>query len=199
MHVSFDFCNTLFTSNPAFKFHRLQMFKDRTGTSEDLIEHTFAAVGDWHNNQLMLKDGLALTSQSLCSLAFRILRVSPEDYASLIADMEELFLKYPPLPTCNSTVMEWRSCAGSASILSNTTFISGAVIRSFLDSEQEEFDFMIFSDELGYGKPQAKAFQAILFELRSRVGLADDQQIFHVGDDPKFDSSPTGDIKSILL
>jgi FMN phosphatase YigB (HAD superfamily) len=199
MHVSFDFWNTLFTSNPAFKAHRLQLFKNRTGASVEHIEHTFATIGHWHNNQVMLKDGLALTSPALCSLAFRILGAPYEDHSSLISDMEKLFLEYPPLPTNNSTVMEWKSRAVTVSILSNTTFISGAVIRSFLVSEQSKFDFMIFSDELGYGKPDARAFQKILLELQSTGGIAKDQEIVHVGDDPKFDSSPTGDIQSVLL
>ena len=199
MHVSFDFWNTLFASNPAFKDQRLQLFKSRTGASVEHIEHTFSTVGSWHNNQVLLKDGLALTSPALCSLAVSILGAPYQEHSSLISDMEKLFLEYPPLPTGSQTVKEWRSRAVSASILSNTTFISGAVIRSFLLSENAEFDFMIFSDELGCGKPHAKAFQQILLEL-SLIGVADqNQRIVHVGDDPNFDSSPIENIQSVFL
>ena len=199
MHVSFDFWNTLYRSNPDFKEQRQRIVVSSTGALAKDVDHSFASVGKWHNDQVMLRDGIALPSRSLCSLVLGSLGSPREEHSAVTVEIEKLFLKYAPLPINSQRVEEWRSGAVTTSILSNTTFISGSVIRSFLFSEGAEFDFMLFSDELGYGKPHPKAFQEIAQNL-SRLGFdAQPQRIVHVGDDPVFDSSSIENIKSVLL
>lgn len=199
MHVSFDFWNTLFASNPTFKAERLQLFENCTGASCEYIEDVFRTIGTWHNDRIMLKDGLALSSQSLCSLVFSILDIPLEKHRSLILDMEKLFLEYSPLPINNPTVLEFMDRAVSASILSNTTFIRGSIIRSFLNSKKMKFDFMVFSDEIGCGKPHVQAFNQISLGIDAMKKTEKHREIFHIGDDPKFDASPIAEVKSILL
>ena len=102
-------------------------------------------------------------------------RLSP---AQARAEIDALFLQYPPI--INEPLFELIAIDeyGSFNLSSNTGYIKGELIQAFLESSLDkiEFNFFVFSDEIGASKPQVDFFRAV----RKRVGSRD---VAHVGDD----------------
>jgi FMN phosphatase YigB (HAD superfamily) len=80
----------------------------------------------------------------------------------------------------------------SISITSNTAFVDAKYIHKTIQEAEMDslFSFMLFSDELGVGKPHEEVFKTIkLSALKLKPDL-EYNQIMHVGDDYDFDFRP---------
>lgn len=107
---------------------------------------------------------------------------------------EALVLQYPPRLisggedfSIHSLLNQIANKNVSMSILSNTSFIKGDLLRRVLDSETlrilRHFKFTLFSDELGVCKPMAHPYT----QVRVQGNPAKPIKILHVGDNPYAD------------
>ena len=71
----------------------------------------------------------------------------------------------------------------SINILSNTGFINGKTLRKILSFyELEDFiSFQIYSDEVGYSKPNNEIFQ-LVFDQVNKTRETQKKEILHIGD-----------------
>ena len=69
------------------------------------------------------------------------------------------------------------------SILSNTGFIKGYTLRKIItDYELEQyFSFQIYSDEVGFSKPNYKTFQLVYDQINSSKKITK-KEVLHIGD-----------------
>ena len=72
-------------------------------------------------------------------------------------------------------------------ILSNTAFIKGETLRKILNeiTLSEYFDFLIFSDEVGYSKPNIEIFKMMwdeILKIRKDSSILKKEEVIHVGD-----------------
>ena len=82
-------------------------------------------------------------------------------------------------------LLKWLRAHGtSVGLICNTGLTPGVALRKFLAKEcvAEFFNVMLFSDELGIRKPDAKIFRSAAQQLGS-----DPSEIVHVGDNLRLD------------
>jgi len=96
------------------------------------------------------------------------------------------FFQVPPYlnPDARS-VLEYLAESGkSIGLICNTGLTPGFALRGFLESEGalEFFDFLAFSDEIGFRKPDYR-----IFHLAARKLKTDPNSIVHVGDNLRID------------
>jgi putative hydrolase of the HAD superfamily len=187
-HVSFDFWNTLYTSNPEFKRSRTRLFSGfSVDCNEAQIDSFFSQVGSVHNLDLQLRRRNN-SSLELYKEACRLSGAALENANQLMEKSEELFLLNYPLQItsyCWDVLRIGLAEGLRFSITSNTAFIRGKVIKQFLENEglSDLFSFFLFSDEVGVGKPQPEIFDA-LYEKSSSFGTQLKlSQVLHIGDD----------------
>jgi len=96
------------------------------------------------------------------------------------------FFEIPPYlnPDAMSVLESLTECGKKIGLICNTGLTPGFALREFLDSEGllEHFDFLAFSDEIGYRKPDAR-----IFHLAAKKLKADPRTIIHVGDNLMID------------
>jgi putative hydrolase of the HAD superfamily len=91
------------------------------------------------------------------------------------------FFEVPPYlnPDANSILEELSETGKRIGLICNTGLTPGFALRRFLESEGilEYFDFLVFSDEVGFRKPDRRVFHFVARKLE-----ADPRSIVHVGD-----------------
>jgi putative hydrolase of the HAD superfamily len=96
------------------------------------------------------------------------------------------FFEVPPYlnPDASKVLEELASAGKRIGLICNTGLTPGFALRRFLDSERvlDYFDFLVFSDEIGFRKPDPR-----VFHLAARKLKADPSSIVHVGDNLKLD------------
>jgi len=183
MHLSLDFWRTLCFSNPEYSERRLDFLESTLGVSREILHESLVEIGrfaDYRNSSghmtiegmyLMLFASIENKTQKKGLMS----RLSP---AQARSEIDALFLQYPPI--INEPLFELIAIDeyGSFNLSSNTGYIKGELIQAFLESSLDkiEFNFFVFSDEIGASKPQVDFFRAV----RKRVGSRD---VVHVGDD----------------
>ena len=196
MHLSLDFWNTLYKSNSSFKMNRLDILKKASLKRPEQIGHAISSIGKWHNSVLMREFGKALPAAAVNRLLYQTLGIPENEHDALYQQTLQLFASMPPQRMRHPDIEPLVHRAASKSILSNTTFIPGSAVSQWLQREGWNFDFELYSDELGVGKPAAATFKRLLSEVRSRTGST---EILHVGDDPDHDASSIPEIRSHIL
>ena len=196
MHVSLDFWNTLYVSNKEFKSRRLNLLSNASGKSELEVARCVSTIGCWHNDSLMANHNMAIPSSALNELLFQSLGIVDREHPSLMESIYSIFLEHPPHRMHHPTVERHLELASTMSLLSNTTFIPGKVIRELNERTEWNFSFELYSDEMGTGKPAERPFQLLLEKVKR---LAPASDVIHIGDNPNFDRSPIPSVKSIIL
>lgn len=187
-HISFDFWNTLYESNPEFKLKRNELLSNLSNKGslevQDIIEtksHVFNS--SFSENDHINHDNLIIS-------LLDDLKVEH----SYIENIFELFRNNPPkkFPGLNLFFKEISNMGITTSILSNTAYIPGKEIIKVLKADNclNFFSFLLFSDEMKQGKPNSSVFQKVKDEVKRINTNIQDSEILHVGDDIYFDVTP---------
>lgn len=191
-HFSFDLWLTLIKSNPQFKSKRNQLFKDFFEV-ECAIEKVNEVVRyyDVLCNNINENTGLNIDTYEIYYLILNALNVKVNDIDTkklnlFYKETELLFMEYKPqllFPKIDSLFDEIKAQGKTMNILSNTGFIKGYTLRKIIADYQldQYFDFQIYSDEIGFSKPNHKTFQLVYDQINSSKQLIK-KEVLHIGD-----------------
>jgi len=196
-HFSFDLWLTLIRSNPAFKARRNALFKSFFAIGEPLEKVAWAMRHhDVLANRISEITGQHIHAEQiycriLHELNININELTREEITGFQAAADQLFMHYKPI-LVNSSIRSYfqaiKAAGRTISILSNTAFIKGAILRKLLDHyELSEFiSFQLYSDETGFSKPAAGAFD-LVFRHATAIRPLSKPDILHIGDNPAAD------------
>lgn len=191
-HFSFDLWLTLIRSNPEFKNKRNLLFKDFFEIDSS-IERVSEVVRyyDVLCNNINEKTGLNLSTYEIYYLILNALEVdlSLNDVNRLgefYQETETLFFNYKPeliFPHIKLQFEEIVNEGKSINILSNTGFIKGKSLRKIISYYEldSSIDFQIYSDEVGFSKPNNEMFQ-LVFDQVNKLRKTEKKDILHIGD-----------------
>jgi len=196
-HISFDLWLTLIKSDPRFKQKRNELLKQHFGIVAG--EPGIAECVRKHDilfNTINEKTGKNIDTEEmwwmiLHALEVDLASVSTTAIADFEAKAEELFFQYPPVLIDENTadvLAMLRHRDITLSILSNTAFIKGRVLRKLLHELDiaKHFHFQVYSDEVGYSKPHRRIFDCMYREADAIRSLGV-HEILHIGDNPVAD------------
>jgi FMN phosphatase YigB (HAD superfamily) len=186
--VSLDFWNCIGIPNPEFALARtkfLAKFLDDDFEALKKIHERekkrFDHLGEEHHIQLS-------TNACYYNLLCNIFAFPPKNtIASIRLQIEDMFRKYPAtvLPEAVAAIKELKKRGFGINIASNTNYMGGKILReTVLYPTGIDFDFYVFSDELGYPKPSPKFFNEVFYKS---VEISGDRNfsvdsIVHIGD-----------------
>lgn len=191
-HYSFDLWLTLIKSHPDFKIKRSSLLKEYFSIHKSLEEvHESVRKYDLICNKISEQTGLHISFEQIICLILYDLEVGIEDInpsvlENLYQKTEYLFLQYKPSliePEINKVLSELIKERKTISILSNTAFIRGVTLRKILEDYEigKYFSFQIYSDEVGFSKPNNKIFD-LVFEEVMKIKKIERKEILHIGD-----------------
>ena len=187
-HYSFDFWNTIVKSNSVFKSERAEFIRHQIGHdfSIDSINAAFGKIGREYNESVE-SGQQSILSRDLYLKVFNELNYKGEIDLDFVVDkVEDIFLQNPPKIEVGflNFLQLLKNSGKTISLTSNTAFIPGSVIKKYLASINidEHFDFLIFSDECGYGKPSNIIFDNLFRKAKELHELIEAEEITHVGD-----------------
>ena len=214
-HYSFDLWLTLIRSNPLFKQERTTYFHQHFNHQHKTIEEVafiFRQV-DLMVNAVNEKTGKNIDADEMYFMVISLMNegmllLQDINWIALEEEMESLLFKHLPLIYSNETVKTLQHIRQNGetttSILSNTGFISGKILRKVLKNLNLDsfFDFQLYSDEAGMSKPNPDFFKLMLNQIaairKTDINL---NQIIHIGDNEIADvkgANAVG-IKSLLI
>lgn len=193
-HLSFDLWLTLIKSNPEFKQRRNLLFKDFFEINHGIEKvNEVVRYYDVLCNTINEKTGLNLDTYEIYYLILSALDVDMDqngtDRLSQFYDhTEELFLEFKPVliyPEIQKMFKDVTDQGKTINILSNTAFIKGRTLRKVLQHYElsEYFKFQIYSDEVGFSKPNQEIFQLVLDEIETYKKI-EKKDVLHIGDNP---------------
>jgi len=188
LHYSFDFWNTIANSNPVFKSKRTEYLSALLNNkfTYNQINNAFEKIGKEYNNEIERGSETVLPVILYKRVIKELNYINIVEIDSLAEEINALFLQHPPRiePEFLDYIETIKDCDKTISITSNTAFIAGSVIKSFLVSVElyDNFDFLIFSDELEYGKPSEHIFQNLLNTVQKDKQEISKKRIIHIGD-----------------
>ena len=195
-HYSFDLWLTLIKSNPDYKSERAGIFYRDYNSQKKPLEEIAAIFRqvDMMCNAINEKSGKNIDSDEMYLMVLIMISEDPSyiksvDVAGLYVDMENLVLNNLPLIYDNETIgviKHLKEKGNTLSILSNTGFIKGSVLRKVIAELRagDYFDFQLYSDEAGLSKPNPEFFKMMIAGAKhanqpDEIGLTD---IIHIGD-----------------
>ncbi len=196
-HVSFDLWLTLIKSHSAFKRERSNLLKRyfHVQQDEEDVFNTVTRFDRLFNTINETTGGNAETSAIvlviLDALGVQTQTITRQQLDGFYAEMEEQFFKYPPLLLHNEIpgcLQHLQRSGITISLLSNTAFIKGATLRTYLEHAglAGYFHFQLYSDELGYSKPNPRVFEALYAEAQAIRSLKKNE-LLHIGDNATAD------------
>lgn len=205
-HLSFDFWDTLAFSNPEFKFERTKLIGKYYSQSPSDIENSIKETGKKYN--LLQETNIASISPiHLLKQAMNDLKKKTDvNIESLFEEICILFKKHKPI--LNRDSEDFISACiinkKKISILSNTAFIPGKLIKEYLVSifGVNSFSFFLFSDETQIAKPNSKAFDLVYQNINLvHNKIIPKDAIIHIGDNYKndFDAAKKFGFQSYLI
>ena len=188
-HFSFDLWLTLIRSNPEFKSKRNLLFKNYFEIDQTIEEITrVIRYYDVLCNSINEKTGLNIDTNEIYYLILSALKVDVKNIETQKLDLfysetELLFMEYKPeliYPEIHLLFSEIVEQGKTINILSNTAFIKGLTLRKLISFYELEkyFSFQIYSDEVGFSKPNNKIFQLVYNELN----VSSKKDVLHIGD-----------------
>ncbi|WP_126971946.1 HAD family hydrolase [Gynurincola endophyticus] len=210
-HVSFDMWMTLIRSNPLYKTKRTELLKDVFSIKSAINEiEAIIRFYDKEANRISEKSGLHIPREKiylslLKEMNVYVANVENKKFKDFITAADELFVKYKPLLIQKDIISLFKKIVSKGktiSVLSNTAFVNGAVLKTALrDYEFEKyFSFQLYSDETGLSKPGPGAFE-LLFQNVSRIKNIYRNEILHVGDSiiADFNGARAAGFQSLLI
>ena len=191
-HFSFDLWLTLIRSNPEFKQKRNLLFKDFFEINAP-IERVTEVIRyyDVLCNNINEKTGLNLSTYEIYYLILNALDVNlsangTEKLGEFYNETEILFFKYKPDLIFPNIKLQFEEIVGqgkSINILSNTGFIKGRSLKKLLSYYEltDSISFQIYSDEVGFSKPNNEIFQLVFDQLNESKKISKNE-VLHIGD-----------------
>lgn len=199
-HYSFDLWLTLIKSNPEFKKQRALYFHKKYNTGNKSVGEVEAVFKRIDNlcNAVNEKTGKNIDAEEMYLMVISYLNdfeISFDniDLIELYLEIEKIIFNYLPEVYCSKTIDTLQAIKqttnASFNILSNTAFIKGSTLRIVLDTIglSNFFDFQIYSDEVGFSKPNPAIFNLMIETILEGDVIIPLQDIVHVGDNPKAD------------
>jgi putative hydrolase of the HAD superfamily len=193
-HISIDFWSTLYRPNPRFSDRRidwlLEHFSDLI-LDRETLSGVIKEVGR-HNDTLTDSTGISRNQLELYGEVFSRLGISINEIQldSVCSELNMIFIENRPelILTEYAALLSRLSESGiTLSISSNTAFVSGCFLQKSiqLDGLQDHFEFMVFSDLVGFSKP-AFEFYKVVFDRVNRAHTIplERKNVLHVGDNP---------------
>jgi putative hydrolase of the HAD superfamily len=191
-HLSFDLWLTLIKSNPEFKIKRNLLFRDFFAVDFPIEKVTeVVRYYDVLCNNINEKTGLNFDTYEiyyliLSALNVKIDEIETEQLNLFYTETELLFLEYKPqllYPNIQILFKEITAQEKTINILSNTAFIKGNTLRKVISHYElsDYFKFQIYSDEVGFSKPNPKIFQLVLDQINNFKPLQK-KEVLHIGD-----------------
>jgi putative hydrolase of the HAD superfamily len=195
-HVSFDMWLTLIRSNPMFRQKRDELFRDLFSISESL-ESISAHFKKWDVRFTIIneKTGKNLDAEEMLSIVLADLDHTDKFDGQMVREFfirqEDLFFRYHPKPIEEKLPVFLNSLKEqdiNISILSNTGFIKGKLLRQLMDhlGLSQYMSFQLYSDEISFSKPSGEAFSSLLSEV-CKHRLTGASNILHIGDNSNAD------------
>lgn len=195
-HISFDVWNTLVKPNKQFSIARNEMIAGVMELPVDTVREQYNETKT-HLDRLAREHGLGCsTPQAWHQLIERVAVFNPDFnqwnsdilVRTLFGGTFDRFVKHLPIVDVKTieSVRKLRSVGITLSIASNSNFLPGGVMQSFLEQTFGEhvFAFYVFSDEAGVAKPSFQFFRQVKDQLTVPVS-----ETLHVGDDPLYDKA----------
>ncbi|MCC9018640.1 HAD family hydrolase [Flavobacterium lipolyticum] len=191
-HISFDLWLTLIKSNPEFKKKRNLLFKNffEVDCTIDKVNEVVRYYDVLCNN-INEKTGLNIDTYEIYYLILSALEVDINKFetnklSQFYEETDSLFMNYKPeliFPDTKKFFQEITNEDKTINILSNTAFIKGRTLRKLLAYYEltDFFKFQIYSDEVGFSKPNNEIFQLVFDEINAFKSTVK-KQILHVGD-----------------
>jgi len=191
-HFSFDLWLTLIRSNPEFKQKRNLLFKDFFEINAP-IERVTEVIRyyDVLCNNINEKTGLNLSTYEIYYLILNALDVNlsangTEKLGEFYNETEILFFNYKPDLIFPNIKLQFEEIVGqgkSINILSNTGFIKGRSLKKLLSYYEltDSISFQIYSDEVGFSKPNNEIFQLVFDQLNESKKISKNE-VLHIGD-----------------
>jgi putative hydrolase of the HAD superfamily len=192
-HVSFDVWNTIVKPNPEFASTRTKLIAIALNLDPDYVKTAYTKVKRFVDGCAENSDGAAFTTDEVYKLLFSSLHVpvSPGLAREIRETVDELFKRFPPIivPSVVTLFDYLRKQGITASIGSNSNFISGTVMHPYLQSVLGEraagdaYLFGVYSDLVVTAKPSKLFFDAVAFKTNVyRDDSVARAEILHVGD-----------------
>ena len=196
-HVSFDLWLTLIQSNPVYKQKRNRLMIEYFGITLDpsVVDESYNKFDKLFNNINEITGGnLDAKELWLIFLAEMNVEVELLNLDSLQAfneKTEKLFFEFHPTLIDERTPQLFERLVNEGhtiSLLCNTAFTESPFLKRLLIQLgiDQYFSFKLFSDEMGYSKPNIKVFEK-LFEEAQNLKPLTKKDILHVGDNPRAD------------
>ena len=175
-HISFDLWLTLIKSNPEFKKKRNLLFKNffEVDCTIDKVNEVVRYYDVLCNN-INEKTGLNIDTYEIYYLILSALEVDINKFetsklSQFYEETDSLFMNYKPeliFPDTKKLFQEITNEDKTINILSNTAFIKGRTLKKLLAYYEltDFFKFQIYSDEVGFSKPNNEIFQLVFDEL----------------------------------
>lgn len=191
-HISFDLWLTLIKSNPEFKKKRNLLFKNffEVDCTIDKVNEVVRYYDVLCNN-INEKTGLNIDTYEIYYLILSALEVDINKFetsklSEFYEETDSLFMNYKPeliFPDTKKLFQEITNEDKTINILSNTAFIKGRTLKKLLAYYEltDFFKFQIYSDEVGFSKPNNEIFQLVFDEINT-FKSTEKKQILHVGD-----------------
>jgi putative hydrolase of the HAD superfamily len=190
---TFDLWLTLIKSNPLYKEYRSHIFYKEFNPLDynfDEVKFLIREV-DIMCNRINEIAGKNIDSREIICLVLEKLgndlnTIDIQRIESVESRMEELFFKYHPVLYDNDTkttlkILHARNAF--IGLISNTGFIKGKTLTKMLEILEIDkyFHVKIFSDEVGFSKPNPLIFKEFIKKLNPAFYPLN---ILHVGDNP---------------
>lgn len=182
IQFSFDLWNTLFIPNPNYKQKTIKYLADLSGQNFDETFQLYKAVKA-EQDILAEEHGLGFPTEMTWRKVFFILGLDYNE--NVLNDVYSIFLENrPTVPTDTLSKLVALQKRHDTNIASNTVVIPGKILRKVLaDAGLDNFNFQLYSDEIGVSKPNIEFFNQIT-ELTKK-----EKYVLHIGDSEKTDGA----------
>lgn len=206
MHLSIDFWGTIARSNQLRNFNFRNKFVEYLSTisycDADFIKEKVDHVSNFHDWFVEVNDGQQFLSrkkivQLLCFELHIDNKKNIHIFDQIENNLDKLFWEFPPVlinKELPNLLNQWQLKGNTFNISSNTNFVVGENIESFLNSNLIHPDFSIYSDNVEFYKPFEKFFYSIIENLTSIKRKTDPEffrvkqdSLIHIGDNDVID------------
>ncbi len=199
-HLSFDVWGTLIRPNRNVAKLREEFLVSHSGLSPDVVTKHYRAVKH-EVDKLAEETGRTRTTNASYEKLVGLLGINPVfvEISKVRKAFEKIFFENPPI-VHPEVIGRLRLLVGqkrvTASIASNSNFISGQAMSLFLNRTfgSDVFLFGVYSDEFTCAKPDERLFNHVFTQVHHHDDrVARRSQIMHVGDNKICDEKGAAD------